>query len=348
MPESYLTDTKIRELKGDFSSWDKYVKSHSKGTIYHLSSWKRAVENTFHLQGRYYVLCRDEKILGVLPLFLVKTLFSGLKLVSIPFAVYGGILANSLEIRKELLNYAINLSKELGANHLELRNLGSVDEELLESDLYVTYIRELEKDDEAVLLSIPRKSRASIRNGYKKYNLTVKVDQNLDLLFHLYSLNKRKLGSPQYPRIFFENLLIEFREQAGIMTVYTNGIPAASVLFFYYQDTILPYFSGSDDHFFHTNANNVMYYELMKHALDKGLKYFDFGRSRKNTGSSKFKENMGFTPMPLHYNYYLRSSEEIPDISPSNNRFQLAIKMWSHLPLPVTKFLGPKLVKYLP
>ncbi len=339
----------IIELNDSFSdAWDSFIARHPFGTIFHTSAWKKVIENTFRLKHSYYYYENNSQIEGILPLFITRSLFSGKKIVSIPFAVYGGILADNKDIEKELFNFASNLARKNKANHIEFRNKEKASFNLPELNLYVTYIKELEKDNQSILLSIPRKSRASIRNGYKKFDLTTRIDRDLDTLFRLYSLNKKKLGSPQYPRAFFENLMQEFGEQAGIMTVFTENIPAASVLFFCYRETILPYFSGSDDNYFYTNANNIMYYELMKYAVGKGLKYFDFGRSRKNTGSAKFKENMGFEPTTLHYNFYLSKSHKVPNISPSNSRFNLVTKIWSKLPLTVTCYLGPKIVKYIP
>ena len=102
------------------------------------------------------------------------------------------------------------------------------------------------------------------------------------------------MGSPPYPYRFFKHLLSEFDNKAKILTVFYRERPAASVLFFEYKDTLLPYFSGANSKYYNTNANNVLYYELMKYGLERNFKFFDFGRSRKQTGSAKFKENMGF------------------------------------------------------
>ena len=137
----HSTNLQIQRVVGDFDLWDKYIKNHPNGTLYHLSGWKDAIENTFHLTGHYYIATDNKKILGVLPLFLVKTLFSGKKLISIPFAVYGGILADSREIRTFLLQYAIQLSHKEKVNNLELRNLNDGHEGLPEMDLYVTFIK---------------------------------------------------------------------------------------------------------------------------------------------------------------------------------------------------------------
>ena len=329
-------------------AWDDYVFNHPEGTIYHTTQWMRSVQETFN-QEQYYHLCIDGTIIkGVMPLFCIKTLFSGIKAVSIPWAMYGGILADSKEEQTALLNFAEKEIEDRGIDFLELRNLYHNGLSLPEQDMYVTYIKKLEQNEEKILQNIPRKSRASVRNGYNKFNLKSRFSQDVNILYHLYLLNKRKLGSPPYPRKFFEILINEFGDNAGILYIEYENRTIAGVLFFTYKDTIYPYFSGSNGNFNFTNSNNLMYFELMKYALKIGLRNFDFGRSRINTGSGKFKQNMGFEPTPLHYYFFSPKQDQIPNINPSNRKFDLISKIWTKLPLPLTEFLGPKIVKRIP
>ena len=313
-----------------------------------MSAWMRAIESAFNQTNSYYIYREKNKIMGILPLFFVKTLLSGIKAVSIPWAVYGGILADSIEIHDKLLEFAKTEINKGNINFLELRYLNEVNIKLPKQHLYVTYIKRLEENEEEILLSVPRKSRASIRNGYNKFGLKSKISRDIDILYKLYLLNKRKLGSPPYPRKFFQSLINEFKDNAGILFIEFDQKIIAGVLYFIFKDTIYPYFSGSNEKYNFTNSNNVMYYELMKFALRIGLRNFDFGRSRINTGAGKFKKNMGFEETPLYYYYYSLNQKEIPNLSPSNKRFDIFSKIWSKLPLSTIELLGPSIVKRIP
>jgi len=44
----------------------------------------------------------------------------------------------------------------------------------------------------------------------------------------------------------------------------------------------------------------------------------------------------------------LVSQKEVPNYSPQNPKFQLAIKIWQKLPLSVTRLLGPRIVRLFP
>lgn len=331
----------------DESKWDAYVRAHSDGTLYHLSGWKNAITRTFGHRPSYFVALEGDTIVGVLPLFSIKTLFSGRKLVSIPFAMYGGILADSAELEQSLVDFAQNLYQREKADFLEYRYVHDRKMNLAKNEHYVYYVKQIEDSDEAILTAVPRKSRATIRNAYKKFGLTSRTGIDMDTMYRLYSINKRNLGSPAYPRKFFETLVDEFGKDAGMLFVYYNSTPIASVLYFVYGDTVMPYFSGADKTHYHLGGNNVMYYELLKFARAQGYRYFDFGRSRVGTGSGNFKKNMGFEPEPLHY-YTYTHKKTVPNISPSNKKFNAAMELWSRLPLPIANFLGPRLVKYIP
>ena len=113
----------IEKLRNNHKLWDNYIANHSHGTVYHTISWMRAIEKTFNLDNQYYYLFENGRVKGILPLFYVDTLFSGKKAVSIPYAVYGGVLADDDDSEKYLINYAKELVKDNNIAFLELRNL---------------------------------------------------------------------------------------------------------------------------------------------------------------------------------------------------------------------------------
>ena len=121
-----------------------------------------------------------------------------------------------------------------------------------------------------------------------------------------------------------------------------------AVISFIHGDTVIPYYAGADPEAEYMQVSNVMYVELMRYAVERGLKRFDFSRSRRDSGAARFKEHQGFEPEQLHYEYTLAPGARIPNVSPSNSRYDLFRTVWMQLPFGVTKWLGPKLVKNLP
>jgi lipid II:glycine glycyltransferase (peptidoglycan interpeptide bridge formation enzyme) len=90
-----------------------------------------------------------------------------------------------------------------------------------------------------------------------------------------------------------------------------------------------------------------MYWEVMRRAVGKGIKVFDFGRSKIGTGSYSFKKNWGFSPQQLYYEFYLVKSTSIPDVNTLNPKYKFFIAAWKRLPLSISQVIGPFLAKNL-
>jgi FemAB-related protein (PEP-CTERM system-associated) len=332
-------------------SWDAFVEKHWSGSTFHLSAWQRLIENTFGHEPRH-ILARDSQngeVLGVLPMFLVRSRIFGRMLVSTPHAAYGGCLADSLETEWSIVDYARNLAKELQVEFLELRNFRNVldDSSLSGKDLYVTFRQELKNDPEEDLLSIPRKTRAEIREGIRN-GLEFKVDQiGTDEFFQVYSQSVRYLGTPVFPKRLFENGRREFGSDCKIFSVHWNGHLAAAVWTLFYKDEVVPYFGGSVRDYNRLAVNNFMYWMLMKYGAENGYRIFDFGRSKKGSGSFNFKKRWGMEMSQLNYQYALVRMKSLPDTSPLNPKFARAIRLWQRLPLCVTNQLGPIISRHL-
>jgi hypothetical protein len=81
--------------------------------------------------------------------------------------------------------------------------------------------------------------------------------------------------------------------------------------------------------------------------VERGVKIFDYGRSKVGTGSYSFKKNWGFQPESLFYEFYLVKSASLPDNNPLNPKYQIFIAAWKRLPLIVSQMIGPVLSKDL-
>ena len=149
----------------DAGLWDAYVLAHPTGTVFHNLAWSQAVEVAYGHQPLHLVAWHGGRVSGVLPLFLVKSLLVGRVLVSVPYATYGGILADSQEVAAALLTSAQELCRTLGARYLELRHREPNDLGLPEVDRYDTFRKALPEQVEGVMASLPRKTRAAARNG---------------------------------------------------------------------------------------------------------------------------------------------------------------------------------------
>jgi hypothetical protein len=104
---------------------------------------------------------------------------------------------------------------------------------------------------------------------------------------------------------------------------------------------VLPYYAGDEVGARELAANDFKYWELMRRSCERGLKVFDYGRSKQGTGFLSFKKNWGFEPQPLFYEYCLYGRDSIPQNNPSNAKYRLLIDAWRRLPIGLANWLGP-------
>lgn len=348
-------------LPGEDARWDAYVSRHPQGTFFHRTGWSRAVQEMFKHQPHHYVVEQGRRWLGVLPMFLVNGPFLGKNLVSVPYSVYGGILASNDAAHEALIQKAGELGKELGIGFVEMRNLEQRSGDHPQSDLYVTFRCELPTDPAEVMQRIPKKRRAEVRAARepkaaatkkKRESFGIKVtdDGTVDELFRLFADNKRRLGSPTLPKKWFQALADEFGKAAVIhRAVEPSGRTIAAVMSFTFKDTVYAYYSGSLPDVNHTGVNNFIYCAIMEWAVENGYRRFDFGRSRADSGPARFKQNMGFVAEPLHYEYLLVGpGAKLPEFHPSNPKLAMPRRIWSKLPMWMCNRLGARLSRYLP
>lgn len=334
--------------KTDINSWDGYVKSHPEGSPFHLFAWHDAVVKTFGHAPFYYIAEDKGRIAGILPMFQLKSLLFGNIISSVPFAAYGGILADSNVSFKLLLEKAKDITRDCNADYLELKFFNPKPSGLQESGLHFAFIKELFPDHDANMKAIPRKQRAMVRKGIKSDLTAHTGDQHLDSFYQVFARNVHQLGTPVYPKKWFQTLLNEFGSNAEIMIIKQGEKVISGVMSLYYNDTVLPYYAGSLMEYREYAPNDFQYWELMRRAVERGCRYFDFGRSKKDSGHFSFKKHWGFEPQPLHYQFYLHKLSSLPEINPGNPKYKRKIEAWKKLPHGITKILGPQIVKYIP
>jgi FemAB-related protein (PEP-CTERM system-associated) len=319
------------------------------GSLFHRPAWLQAVEAGTGQRAAGLVAERMGAITGWLPLTEVRSPLFGKALVSSGFGVGGGVLASGDNTVQALAQTAQAHAERCGFAGIELRG-GAVPAGWESwSDKHCGFERMLAADDEAELLAIPRKARAEVRKGLGfGHRVTIGRGQS-DLAAHYacYSASVRNLGTPVFPRGLFRAMIEAFPDSSDILTVWQGDSPLASVLSFYHDGAVLPFWGGGVFAARGARANEVMYYELMLHARRAGMQRFDFGRSKTGSGPFAFKKNWGFEPQPLTYAGWTAPGAPARNIDPTDASYSRKIELWKKLPLPVANLLGPWIARGL-
>jgi FemAB-related protein (PEP-CTERM system-associated) len=157
----------------------------------------------------------------------------------------------------------------------------------------------------------------------------------------------RDLGTPVYPKRLFAAILDQFAGDAELCALRLNGQAVAAALLVHGRGATEVPSASSLRKFNATSANMVMYWHLLQRAIERRQPVFDFGRSTIDSNTYRFKRQWGAEPSPSVWQYYVRRGT-IGDLRPDNARFQLAIRAWQQLPLPIANLLGPAIVRGIP
>ena len=335
----------VEVFQGRPAEWDEFVEATAAGTFFHLLGWRAVLERAFGFRTHYLAARRDGQLAGVLPLCEAPAGLRGRCLLSLPFAVEAGVCAVDDAARHALDDAALRLAAARGAAHLELRDgLDGGGGFQIRQGTYYRFRRALQPTDDDNFAAIPRKQRRMVRVG-QQHGLVASGEPDVRAFHDLYARTMQRLGTPVFSRAYFRLLLDTFPGRCEILIVRAGAQPVAGVLSFLFRDTIMPYYAGSRRESFGLAANDVMYWELMRSACRRGLRQFDFGRSKQGTGAFDYKRHWGFDPEPLRYRVHAGAPHSFSEHSVDDAGVRLLRWGWQRLPLSLTKLLGPPLVR---
>jgi FemAB-related protein (PEP-CTERM system-associated) len=342
-----LAPVQVKQLTPlEAGRWDNFVMRCQAATFFHRAGWQAVIERAFGHHTYFLYAEVEGEIQGVLPLGQIRSRLFGNALISSPFCTYGGVAAITQAAREALEIAALQIAHENRVDYLELRNREVRHPDWPTQDLYVTFRKVLDPDPEKNLLAIPRKQRAVVRKGIE-VGLKSKIDDDVDRFYLAYAESVHRLGTPVFSQRYFRLLKEVFGQDCEVLTVTQDGRLVASVLSFYFRDEVLPYYGGGAREARNLKGNDFMYWELMRRACERGFRVFDYGRSKRDSGSFSFKKNWGFGPEPLYYEYQLLRLKALPEVNPANPKYRLLIETWKRMPLSLTKWIGPYIARDL-
>lgn len=330
---------------------DAWLAEKHGSTPFHRPAWVSAVARGTGQQALMLVARHGGEIAGLLPLHVIHSPLFGRALVSSGFAVDGGILADDAATARALAEECWRIAQAMSCPTAELRGGWLPDEAgwRHKGGAYLGFAKPLEADDEAQLLSVPRKHRAELRKGLENgLDIRIGADESLlDTHYALYAENVHRLGTPVFPKALFSEVLRAFGPDADIIMASKDGAPVSTILSLYHRGACYPYWHGAKAAARVLRSNEVAYYRLMGHARERGCALFDFGRSKVGTGPAAWKKSWGFEGEPLVYATRAAPGCEPRDINPLSPQYQRKVELWKKLPLALANRIGPLIARGL-
>ncbi|MCW9014628.1 MAG: FemAB family PEP-CTERM system-associated protein [Gammaproteobacteria bacterium] len=330
-------------------NWDQYLIKHSQSNFYQRYSWKGINERNFEHDCYYIGAEQDNQLVGLLPIVFVKSRLFGKILSSMPFVNFGGLCANSEYISKLILDEAKDLVKKCDADYLEIRSLYPLTEALPTSLNKISMSLDLDPDPDVIWAAFKSKHRTNIRRVYKEgVHVKQGAHELLDIFYNLMAESWKYLGTPIYKKSYFLDILNSFPNEVKIFVAYQNDKPIATAFNGYYKDTVEGMWAGALPQYRKIQPNYALYWEMIKDACENGCLQYHLGRSSAEGGAEAFKKKWNAYSKQLHWQYILNKSHDIPQLNVNNPKYQLAINMWTKMPLRFTTIVGPILAKSIP
>jgi CelD/BcsL family acetyltransferase involved in cellulose biosynthesis len=283
--------------------WDAYVRAHPTATVYHLGGWAAVLRGAYGFRSRCLAREEDGRLRGVLPRMRKKGIVSDARLRSIPVFSYGGPLADTPAGEQRLLEAARELAEREGVRGLSvntgarrLEAAGYESEEILPRWLVEVpedleglragwrktsnnLFRSLKKADAAGLVFREGGSIGDLRSFHRLYVATMRRHRSLP----------RTLRQLRLARDHLEPHMKVF------IVAHDNRDVAAGV-YHVFGDTIELVYNGSDDDALKMRPNHFLYWQVMRWAAERGLRWIDLGGAYADTPLAGFKQQWGAEP----------------------------------------------------
>ena len=325
--------------------WQSYIMRHPFSGFAHRIEWKKVVEATYGHRSCYIMAYQNNRIVGVLPLFMIKSIIFGKFMITSPYLTHGGLICDHGNVGQKLLVYARDIARNNGIDYMEIRNDENIDGFDDTKNVYCTLKTDLTGGLENVWKMLPsRKTRQSVNKAHRFGLKIISGHEYINDFIRLHVLTMHRLGTPDHKPSFFYHILKFFPSAELLMISYQKQFIAAMILV-RHKDVMEWHWVACLKEYFKVQPNNFMYWEAIKHACNAGCTSIDFGRSQWDSGTFKIKKSFGAQPIPIYYQYMLNRSSQTPNVDPTNEKYQKYISTWQRLPLWLVKLIGPFVIR---
>ena len=123
--------------------------------------------------------------------------------------------------------------------------------------------------------------------------------------------------------------------------------PIAGIIIFYDKRAIYWWSGVSDPKLRNLNGTDLLLWNVIQWGHENGYAYMDLGRTRHGGGVYHFKKGWGGVEVPLKdYIYSIKGDGKgTPD--PSDGKYRFLTRLWSRLPIYISKLIGPRIIKQI-
>lgn len=330
------------------ADWDRFVNASPHVISWHRYDWSEVLRKNYNSTFYPIAVYDGSKISGILPLYQVDTLRTGRTLISIPFVVAGGIVAEEQGVQQLLLNRAIALARETKSVEITLKQYRmKINGALRTDEGYYNRELTLSKDIDQVWNSMSETNRAKIQEA-EKYNLVLDYpSQDVGSFYEVLFRNQHALGIPCVSREWVECLLATRMYHVALLKLKESVV--AGTLVKKFKDTVsFPLTSLPDQDEKSMLLAYGLYWKLITGFAAEGIRIFHSGRIPKSDVAPRYRLGWGGEKHNYYYQYYGDWNRKAIASSDGSRKRKIFESVWKKIPAPMAKIMGPAIVGQFP
>ena len=332
--------------------WDAFVTEHPYGWLYHLSGWKRVLDSSFdHMKGYYFaILDQEQAIRAALPVYEVKSVLTGKRLVSIPFATLFDPLVSTSEEFSQLFAIVLGHFDNGSSPRIEIRSQHSPaliqENRLICSRFFKHHYLDLRTPPELLRKKFHRSCIRQRISRAEKSNIQLKTgteEADLKSYYRLHMRTRKNVGRPTQPYRFFKAIWENFYPvgQLTLLLAEKDSLPIAGMILFKFKERVSAEFAAHDERYRDISPNHFLFWESIKLAHQEGYTVFDFGRtSPTNQSLMEFKKRWGAEVIDLPGFYSIGQHGKDPAQEGVSRKLKLMSKVCQMAPKPLQQLVG--------
>lgn len=353
--------------------WEAFVLRHPEATVYHHPGWLGALQREYR-QSALYLACEDPNgsLRGVFPLLYTRGLplmggpLTGPRLSSLPRTPLAGPLATDPVALDAMMREALRRASAPKPFRLQIKSqaegLGEGIDAIVRKPWRESYIVNL-PGKPGELYRIPdSQNRSSIKRAINKAiaggvrTRPAETEEELRTWYRMYLETMRRNFVPARPWRLFLAMWQLMRPQGLMRLLLAEQQNATGTriigghIFLSFGETVTYAFGASRAADFALRPNDIIMGQAINDASQAGFRFFDLGEvpeGDENLGRFKSKWGAQRVRMFRYYSPDFPDADEHDSEESESSLSALAKKIWSHLPLSVTSWLGDRIYTYL-
>ncbi len=330
------------------TSWDSSTKTFPQSSVFSTQAWIKTLSETYGFNARFYRLVENAIPVAVLPIMEIRSQFTGVRGVSLPFTDACSPLYHEKNQLLELFEYVKKDAETRSWKYIELRDDKNITNKVAASFWGHSLSLNISEDD--LFRNFNSSNRRAIRRS-QKAEVTIQNNDSMSALrefYRLQSLTRRRHGLPPQPFRFFKRLHRNFLAGNGgnLFIAKSKGRAIAGAVFLKHNCEVVFKYGASDKKFQNLRANNLLMWEAIKYFRNSKMEKLDFGRTDHfENGLRHHKLGWGTQERQISYVRYNLADKSFESLRENNgNSYN---KIFKIMPLFANQLIGSILYRHV-